>query len=268
MTYDFKNKGLHKLLITNSDTGWVVGEEWTNKKKNKPAILRTVDRGRHWRNVAVDSNSLKQIIGSFSVFDDICVATNGHTWIVGDGGIIEARLTESSLTVLNIFKGTEKLYNLFCRKSGDIWATGENGVVAHYNQKRWQYQRLGDNYLFTKIVAKDDYLWLIGRSIIVDSSKGTSGKGILLRSTDNGITWKDKTPEDADGLVDIYFDSNVGWSVGLNGTIYSTSDGGESWIKEPSPTTRNLVSIFFLNAQSGWIAGDSKIVLTYLSTRQ
>ena len=262
---DFNNKAISSLVFTNPDI-WVVGEELTseNEKRNKPIILKTNDKGIHWENQVFDASSLKQVNEKFSNFKSMCFDKNGKSWLVGDGGIIEAKFHENRVSVLNIFETKEKLYRVFCEDSGRIWAVGGNGVITYYDKNQWNYQKLGDDKSFTKIMVNSDYIWLTGSSIsISNESRKVVVKGILLRSKDKGLTWEDKTPALADGLVDIYFENNTGWVVGLKGGIYSTVDGGDSWIKQISPTQNNLVSIFFCNSENGWISGDKGTILKF-----
>lgn len=51
------------------------------------------------------------------------------------------------------------------------------------------------------------------------------------------------------------------WSVGTIGTILKTSDGGNTWTKQTSGTSRTLTCVFFTDASNGWVAGDSGTVL-------
>jgi len=57
---------------------------------------------------------------------------------------------------------------------------------------------------------------------------------------------------------DIFFiDSEIGFVVGYNGDIYKTINSGESWQKQTSGTTLHLFSVYFLNTNIGFIAGQA-----------
>ena len=59
-------------------------------------------------------------------------------------------------------------------------------------------------------------------------------------------------------LNDIQFtDLQHGCAVGTNGAIVVTHDGGEHWGIRESGTTGELRSVFFLNRDTGWVAGGS-----------
>jgi len=55
---------------------------------------------------------------------------------------------------------------------------------------------------------------------------------------------------------DLFFiDSVIGFMVGYNGDIYKTKNAGESWQKQNSGTTLPLTSVYFLDENNGFIAG-------------
>ncbi len=51
--------------------------------------------------------------------------------------------------------------------------------------------------------------------------------------------------------------SQTGFIMGDNGTLFRTSDGGLNWAVIQSGTTKTLWNSFFINQQMGWIAGGS-----------
>ena len=56
---------------------------------------------------------------------------------------------------------------------------------------------------------------------------GDVGTGLILHTTDGGDTWDAQESGTSDSLASIHFvDSNVGWAVGLYGTILHTTTGG------------------------------------------
>ncbi|MDX5427875.1 MAG: YCF48-related protein [Bacteroidota bacterium] len=56
----------------------------------------------------------------------------------------------------------------------------------------------------------------------------------------------------------VHFPSNnVGFTVGVNGTILKTTDGGISWSIQNSNLTDPLLSVNFVNDSVGWVAGGS-----------
>ena len=49
--------------------------------------------------------------------------------------------------------------------------------------------------------------------------------------------------------------STVGYVVGGGGNIYKSTDAGDTWVQQTSPTTNTLYDVFFLDANTGWAVG-------------
>ncbi|MCA9247470.1 MAG: hypothetical protein KDA42_10155, partial [Planctomycetales bacterium] len=57
-------------------------------------------------------------------------------------------------------------------------------------------------------------------------------------------------------LNDVCFvDARTGWAVGDRGAIWHTADSGRNWSLQESNVACSLASVFFLDAERGWIAG-------------
>ena len=58
-----------------------------------------------------------------------------------------------------------------------------------------------------------------------------------------------------------FVNNTIGWAVGANGTVLSTTNGGSTWTAGTSGTTENLFSADFINANDGWIVGQNGVIL-------
>ena len=59
--------------------------------------------------------------------------------------------------------------------------------------------------------------------------------------------YQSRVPEQNNTLESVKFISTeVGWAVGVGGTILRTIDGGETWTSQTSGTTNQLFDIFFI----------------------
>jgi len=68
-----------------------------------------------------------------------------------------------------------------------------------------------------------------------------------------------------------FINESQGWAVGnlyddfdLNGKnykIYSTTNGGETWIPQISPETKSLKSVYFIGSDTGWAVGSPGTIL-------
>jgi len=68
--------------------------------------------------------------------------------------------------------------------------------------------------------------------------------------------WYPQTSGTIENLSSIYFtDTLNGWTVGNNGTILNTGDGGNNWEEQISGTSNHLLSIYFSDHNHGWAGG-------------
>ncbi len=91
------------------------------------------------------------------------------------------------------------------------------------------------------------------------------GRSVILHTSDGGTTWKRQLITEAQTadaknrrfIEDVNFVSRmVGWAAGYTGTILKTTDGGESWHGQLSPTDAILIRIQFVDDDWGWILAE------------
>jgi photosystem II stability/assembly factor-like uncharacterized protein len=97
---------------------------------------------------------------------------------------------------------------------------------------------------------------------------GDERVGVILRTIDGGQHWTD-TPVELPGvhipiLNAIHFISpDVGWAVGVDsgedGVVLKTTDGGSSWAVTRLTQKQTPISVFFTDADSGWIGGSTPL---------
>jgi len=131
------------------------------------------------------------------------------------------------------------------------------------NRYAWQRKQFDRNYYFGKVKVIANDIWLLGG--IHPNHVSGPDSGVLLRSSNSGNTWENKLPK-SDGLpYDLVKSDGMLWLIGASGQIHYSKDNGDSWMKFPSPTNSDLLSIYFLDQQTGWITGDRGTVLGYKS---
>ncbi len=98
----------------------------------------------------------------------------------------------------------------------------------------------------------------------VDSLNGwvVGDDGIILKTTDGGISWDKKDANIGSWLLSVYFiDRNYGWVCGDFGDLRKTTDGGENWEYITSITYPEMLnSIFFADRKNGWAVGPNGII--------
>lgn len=76
----------------------------------------------------------------------------------------------------------------------------------------------------------------------------------FLRSYDGGDTWEHTACDRA--MNGFHFqDPSTGWSVGSNGTVLHTNDGGRTWRTQETPVSVELRDVHFIDASTGWAVG-------------
>lgn len=64
-----------------------------------------------------------------------------------------------------------------------------------------------------------------------------NGQGVILKTTDGGLTWVNDSSGTWNGLTSVFFtDSTTGYVVGNGGTILKMGNGGTDFIEERAPS--------------------------------
>ncbi|HTE23729.1 T9SS type A sorting domain-containing protein [Flavitalea sp.] len=85
----------------------------------------------------------------------------------------------------------------------------------------------------------------------------TGGSHRVSDSADGGTNWTTPISGTTVNLSSVYFkDVNTGWASGANGTVFKTTNGGTTWVVEPTGTTQAINDIGY-----GWAVGAGGIVL-------
>jgi photosystem II stability/assembly factor-like uncharacterized protein len=247
--YENGNAGLYAIYF-GAETVWAVGSQ-----DGLPIILRSSNHGVQWKKEVFNGNLVKRMESKFTKFYDVCTDSTGKLWIAGDNGIVSATVESDWLTMNDVFETTGANLSIACAQSGNIWAITDSHTVVSIHDNRIEENKLDSSIIYlTKIKIIDSKIWILG---------GDGSKGITLNSRDDGQTWDRKEQESVSPNFDIAIFDGKGWMVGAGGTIFSTTDDGNSWRKTNSPTQNDLLNIFFLDSQHGWIAGDKATVLKY-----
>jgi|WetSurSiteA1Bulk_404760.scaffolds.fasta_scaffold13951_2 photosystem II stability/assembly factor-like uncharacterized protein len=91
--------------------------------------------------------------------------------------------------------------------------------------------------------------------------------GTCLKTTNGGINWIQMNhPVGTKPIESVHIvDSNVVYFVGNYETIFKTTNGGSNWIvikNGPGGQGNSYFGLYFLNENTGWISGISKILKT------
>ena len=99
--------------------------------------------------------------------------------------------------------------------------------------------------------------------------------GLILHSVDGGEHWEVQLKSSWWRILPIASLSSIavrgnrqGWAVGGRGTIFHTSDGGRTWVDQPSGTTEGLNAVQCISPHQGWAAGDRGVILKTINGGQ
>ncbi len=85
---------------------------------------------------------------------------------------------------------------------------------------------------------------------------------LLLSFLTAGTACAEKLFQSHSPLFGVHFVTEEdGWACGRWGTIWHTTDGGETWAQQSSGTTLTLSSIYFVDKQTGWTVGNGGTIL-------
>jgi len=238
--------------------GWIIGSP-----EDEGAVFKTNDGGSTWKRVALDT--VTPI--TRTSFDDLKIGwaiSESRIYSTEDGGVRWRRQirTEDSLNAI-AFADAEN--GLVVGEDGIVYRTTEGGVQSKDQGQllcagstceeellsTWNPVESGTELALTDVAFVDiNHAWVSG------------DKGLILFSTDGGLTWgRRDTGVEARLLSVSFIGVDEGVVVGENGTILMTTDGGMTWQRSVSPTSLRLNAVAFSEDGTAWAVGDEGTML-------
>ena len=241
---------LRDVYFLNERTGWIVGSGGT--------FLVTKDGGQSWtKSTTPNSNTIRQVY-----FTD---EKNG--WLLCERDVYTLG-KESPSYLLKTADGGEnwervefsgnqrkRVTKIFFNKNGLGSAIGENGVFFTMSDdvKIWKPQPSPVRYLLSDGVFNGDW-----NGVIVGAG------GSFFFTEDSGLSWNKASvygEQNARTNSVFFINQKTGWTVGAEGAIFQTINGGKTWREQKSNVAQDLKSVFFKNTAEGWAVGDAGIML-------
>ena len=241
-------QNLNGISIINNSTAVVVGDAGT--------VLRTTDGGSSWQPassnvsdnlISVSFNGVNGIAGGTS--QTLIYSTDaGATWTTSQTGFFGGGFYGvQMLDAVNAFAGGEN--SIFQPLSGKSTDSGQN----------WQFTAF---YLNSNEGQLND-VYFFDLNNGVGASGVFTGEGAISTTTDGGANWT-TLPFFSGVLYSVTFPANqtdIGYSVGMNGLIIKTTDGGGSWTVQPGGTSNSLRSVTFADELTGYAVGEVGTIL-------
>ena len=278
------NYDIRSLFFLSEQTGWANASDLFN---NPTIILRTTNGGLYWEEYPQPNiPDLQTIfftnssIGFAAGTDGLISGDEGYVWKTTNGGItwnnnftgkryydIKFADSQTGYTVgVDILKTTNAGTSWSnVQQDADVgsisligqnygWAVGGAGSILKTTNAGQDWIRIsdGDHYHLNSIDFANRYCGI-----------AVSLGGKIIHTTNGGQNWELSAffPSSGHLYSVTYPDSQNAWTSGHYGTIYHSSDGGNTWTLQNSGVSIPLRSIHFINADTGWVAGNTGIML-------
>ena len=275
---------VESVYFTSPNEGWVVGR--TGK------IFSSEDGGVSWtpHDAKIDADLL-----------DVFFASGEVGWVVGSGGTVLTTDNAGETWATKHPRTNQDLRAVFFKSVGVGWIVGDDGTIlltesisincfSEKTRGEWDFQSVNfpssENGwavgLYGTIVSTVDAgrTWVsrnfvdqrfhlqsvyfpnetVGWAVGYTVGLTVGQEGAILSTKNGGKDWKKSHTENA--LSAVYFnDDQHGWIVGKTGTILVTVDAGLTWKEQTSGTTSHLESIHFVTDSDGWVVGRQGSIL-------
>ncbi|MEA5256442.1 YCF48-related protein [Arcicella aquatica] len=274
-TYD---RYFENIFFLNPKVGWILGSE---------IILKTTNGGETWTSMPQYS----PYVSVYAIF-----FTDAQTgWVADYFGSIYKTTDGGATWRESYYINDNKPFNepqesglfrsIFFTDSNNGWAVGSNGLMITTSNGGITWTRkkgVNDGLYLTNINFSDtkngfafslsnEYLqttdggntW-IKKSIGLNTSTYSSfafgknniwsvgNEGTIINTIDGGLNWKILRGNPQD-LSDINFvNSSIGYKVGNYGSIEKTIDGGVTWKKQNSGVNNAITKVKFVDENTGW----------------
>jgi len=233
---------LEAVDFVNDRVGWAVGLEGQ--------MLHTVDGGASW---------FRQNVNTKYTVTDIKAWDENLAWAtLRTGQVIKTVDGGRDWSIVD-FGNRKGLFGIDFVDPNNGWITGSGGLMMRTTDGgiTWHQQdfRWDDRFMAVDFVD-GNFGWVAGSGI-----KWT---------WDGGIQWRSQARHVIDkSLEDISMpDSQYGWVVGDEGTIFRTVDRGEHWVRDAAGMTRRgLRGVHFIDRYEGWVVGTGGKIFHYVAPR-
>ena len=247
----------------------------------------------YWQKVVqLNSNTTLRLNNIKFIGNDICIAAGGNTFYQSeilrstDGGYTWTSFSDSTVP--------KEMYGMGLSDNGDIYLSGIDGDVLHSSDygQTWQFNRINNWYVYVggmfaspdtgifvstvlqrqctitrvdsafNILDQQTFNFGLNNIYMVGPSMGyIIGYGTVMVTTNTGKTWNYQNV-DGDNFTAMDIHGNEIWMCGYMGSIYHTTDGGNSWQRQRNGNDVTLpryylMSILFTDEQNGWAVCDN-----------
>ena len=250
------------IFFIDEKEGWVVG--WPG------IVFHTEDGGLTWKRQ--NSNSYNELYAAYFI--------NRHTgWVVGQFGEILHTLDGGKTWKFQRSGTQANLNKVYFADANHGLIVGDEGVILTTinGGMTWESQNSGtSNDLYSFSLSPDGILAVGEGGIAMRYSVDTEKFIVELPPAAQEVETDEKPIEAIEyhweivrqgnwqaEFTDTYFlSAQHGWTVGSDGTILRTTDGGKTWQPQQSGVSETLQRIVFIDEKYGWISGQGVLLRT------
>jgi photosystem II stability/assembly factor-like uncharacterized protein len=222
----------HKIsfYFINELTGWAVLGNESHMVEAGGGILQTTDGGKNWITV----NSIGHFSSLFFINKDTCFVTGDKT----SSGIYKS--TDGGISLEQ--KSSISVSNIYFLDINNGWAVGAGGILKSTDG--------GETWISQSSLTGSQVIFF-------NANIGMcAGGGDILVSTDAGETWASKSGPLLQSIN--FINSTTVWGYTSEGTVYKTTDFGDTWSSLNAGLGYGNTS-FFINEYTGWVGGQNFI---------
>ena len=244
------------LISPQSDDNWRVGTKgivkWNSQNINSLLIELSTDNGYSWKKIyksgSLDFENQYQLVVPNTPSDSclIRISDYNNSNVSDTSGLFTISGELCWEVKQNVYNSV--LRNVYYSDASTCWAVGFNGLIKTTDKGETWTSDLEGYGLLDIYFLNSNVGWVVGLS------------GTIFKTTDGGSDWEALDNEFNFHFEKVYFaDENNGYIVG-NNYFLKTNDGGVSWTSK-QPTDHILQTMFFINKDTGWIAGNEGVIL-------
>ena len=234
-------------FLADGSVGWVISDSGT--------IYRSTDKGRTWLAPVPMTSALLYGVADFHFIDaqrgwavvPYSSGGGGKIFTSSDGGLSWQAVAGTALSYgFTSIRFADALHGVAVGPAGVAIVTSDGGAT-------WAPRSTGVGSGLRRVAFID-----------ATTAVAVGENGAIVRSTDRGQSWLPVTGTPAARtLNDVRFlDARIGHAVGEGGAQLVSRDGGLSWSANLTRTQMNLQAVFFVDEQTGWIAGSEGSILS------
>ncbi|WP_141100935.1 YCF48-related protein [Roseateles aquatilis] len=134
------------------------------------------------------------------------------------------------------------------------WSFGD-GTTSTDASPKHDFAKVGDYQVTLKVTNAAGASREVKFTVAVHNRAHVQGLS-CTGADSTGWCWQAPRPTGTVQNDFFFLDAAKGWSVGDNGEILRTVDGGKTWVRQPSGLTTRLNTVRFADASNGWILGE------------